>query len=106
MTAPPTAGADNSFGDERVRGGEVGVKARLADRALTVDTAFYYYKYDDLQVGANEVASGGLPVIRTINAASSTVYGVDFEATYRPPSVPGISTPNRRSEGEGKRGSV
>lgn len=92
MTAPPTAGADNSFGDERVRGGEVGVKARLADRALTVNTAFYYYKYDDLQVGANEVASGGLPVIRTINAASSKVYGVDFEATYRPPSVPGLST--------------
>ncbi|MEJ5976976.1 TonB-dependent receptor [Novosphingobium sp. PS1R-30] len=91
MTVPATPGGDNSFGDERVRGGEVGIKARLADRALSIESAFYYYKYDNLQVGANEVAQGGLPVIRTINAGKSTVYGVDFEATYRPPSLEGLS---------------
>jgi len=91
MTVPPEPGEDNSFGDERVRGGEIGVKARLADRALNVNAAFYYYKYDDLQVGANEVAQGGLPVIRTINAGSSKVYGIDFEASYRPPSIEGLS---------------
>ncbi|MFC0205172.1 TonB-dependent receptor [Novosphingobium soli] len=91
MTTPPAEGVDNSFGDEKVRGGEIGVKARLADRTVTVNTAFYYYKYSDLQVGANEVASGGLPVIRTINAASSKVYGIDFEATYRPPAFEGLS---------------
>lgn len=91
MTTPPTAGADNSFGDERVRGGEVGIKARLADRALNLSTAFYYYKYGNLQVGANEVAAGGLPVIRTINAGKSKVYGVDFEATYQPPSIEGLT---------------
>ncbi len=82
---------DNSFGDERVRGGEVGLKARLLDRALSLDTAFYYYKYDNLQVGANEVSSGGLPVLRTINAATSNVYGIDLQATYRPPSVDGLT---------------
>ncbi len=91
MTVPPEAGKDNSFGDERVRGGEVGVKARLFDRALNVNAAFYYYKYADLQVGANEVATGGLPVIRTINAGSSKVYGIDFDMTYRPPSVEGLT---------------
>lgn len=91
MTLPPIPGEDNSFGDERVRGGEVGVKARLFDRALQLSTAFYYYKYDNLQVGANEVASGGLPVIRTINAGKSKVYGVDFEATYNPPSIEGLT---------------
>jgi iron complex outermembrane recepter protein len=91
MTVPATPGGDNSFKDERVRGGEFGVKARLADRTLSIDSALYYYKYDNLQVGANEVAQGGLPVIRTINAGKSTVYGLDFEATYRPPTIEGLS---------------
>ncbi len=91
MTVPAAPGADNSFGDERVRGGEVGIKARMFDRAFSVESAFYYYKYDNLQVGANEVAVGGLPVIRTINAGKSTVYGVDLEMTYRPPTIEGLS---------------
>ena len=91
MTVPPVKGADNSFGDERVRGGEVGVKARALDRALTANTAFYYYKYDNLQVGANEVAQGGLPVIRTINAGKSKVYGVDFDVNYSPPAIEGLT---------------
>jgi len=91
MTLPPTPGEDNSFGDERVRGGEVGVKARLFDRALNLNAAFYYYKYNDLQVGTNVVAESLVPTIRTINAAASKVYGIDFEASYRPPSVDGLS---------------
>jgi iron complex outermembrane receptor protein len=91
MTVPAAPNSDNSFGDERVRGGEVGVKSRLADRSLNVNAAFYYYKYADLQVGANEQASGGIPIIRTINAASSKVYGVDFDMAYTPPSVPGLT---------------
>jgi iron complex outermembrane receptor protein len=100
MTVPPAVPpsgcaapgpCDNSFKDERVRGGEIGVKARAFDRALNIESAFYYYKYDNLQVGANEVASGGLPVIRTINAGKSEVYGIDFDLTYRPPTVEGLT---------------
>jgi iron complex outermembrane recepter protein len=91
MTVPATPNTDNSFGDERVRGGEVGIKARAFDRSLNINIAGYYYKYDDLQVGANEQAAGGLPVIRTINAASSKVYGIDFDASYAPRSVPGLT---------------
>ncbi len=74
-------GADNSFGDERFCGGEAGLKARLFVRALSLDTAFCYYKYNDLQVGANEVSSGELPILRTINAAASNVFGIDFQAS-------------------------
>lgn len=91
MTLPPVPGEDNSFGDEKVRGGEVGIKARVLDRSLQLSTAFYYYKYDDLQVGVNEVAQGGLPVAKTINAGKSKVYGIDFEATYNPPSIDGLT---------------
>jgi outer membrane receptor protein involved in Fe transport len=42
---PPVAGVDNSFGDERVTGGEVGFKTRAMDRALLLNVAAYYYKY-------------------------------------------------------------
>ncbi|MEQ1883012.1 MAG: TonB-dependent receptor, partial [Burkholderiales bacterium] len=85
------AGNDPSFGDERVRGGEIGIKSRLADRSLSLNAAFYYYNYSNLQVGGNEAAANGLPVIRTVNAGRSRVYGIDFDASYRPPEVAGLS---------------
>jgi iron complex outermembrane recepter protein len=91
ITVPANPGQDNSFGDERVRGGEIGIKSRLLSHALSVNAAFYDYKYKGLQVGANEVASDGIPVERTINAASAKVYGVDFDMAYRPPQLQGLS---------------
>lgn len=89
--APGQTLCDNSFGDERVRGAELGLKSRLLDRSLSVNLAGYYYKYKGLQVGTNEIAQGGLPVGRTINAGSAKVYGIDFDLTYRPHSVPGLT---------------
>jgi iron complex outermembrane receptor protein len=92
LTAPPAAGVENSFGDEKVTGGEIGVKARTSDRALNVNAAFYYYRYEGLQVGANTIdPATGNTSIRTVNAASANVYGVDFDLNYRPPSMDGLS---------------
>ena len=79
------------FGEERAKGGEVGVKARLFDRSLTLNLAAYHYIYSDLQVGANEVSSTGGIILRTINAASAKVQGVELEASYRPPTVEGLT---------------
>ncbi|MDE8653173.1 TonB-dependent receptor [Novosphingobium album (ex Liu et al. 2023)] len=92
LTSPPSAGTDNSFGDEKVTGGEVGFKARVLDRAVSVNGAFYYYKYEGLQVGANTIdPATGNTVIKTVNAASAKVYGVDFDMNYRPPSIDGLA---------------
>lgn len=91
MTSPPNSVVDNSFDDERVRGGEIGFKSRLMDNQFNVNGAFYYYKYAGLQVGANEIAQGGIPVIRTINAASSKVYGIDFDVAYFPRDIDGLT---------------
>jgi outer membrane receptor protein involved in Fe transport len=74
-----------------VRGGEIGLKSRLLDRSLNLNVAGYYYKYRGLQVGATEPSTGDLPVTRTINAGSAKVYGVDFDASYRPPAIAGLS---------------
>lgn len=80
------------FGDERVRGGEVGIKTRLADRQIFLNAAAYYYKYQGLQVGVSlPDPVTGAPIVRTVNAAGARVYGVDFDLTYRPASIEGLS---------------
>jgi len=89
--ATPSSVANNAYGDETVKGGEFGVKGRLFDRSLTFDVATYYYKYTGLQVGVIEPSSSGVPAVRTVNAGSAKVYGVDFAFTYRPPQLEGLA---------------
>ena len=84
-------GEDASFRDERVRGGELGVKSVLAGGDLRVNLAGYYYKFTNLQVGSNEISPSGNYIIYTRNAAGAKSYGVDFDAQYRPSSVPGLT---------------
>lgn len=87
----PLPGADNSFDDEKVKGGEVGVKSRLFGRQVQANIAGYYYKYTGLQVGAiNPPEPGQLPIIRIINAGAARTYGVDFDASYRPYDLEGL----------------
>jgi iron complex outermembrane receptor protein len=90
VTTLPAAGQDNSFGDEKVKGGEIGMKSRLMDRQVSFNLAGYYYHFAGLQSGAISPAANGLPVIRTINAGSARTYGIDMDATYVPPSIPGL----------------
>jgi iron complex outermembrane receptor protein len=87
----PSPGADNSYGDEKVQGGEVGVKSRLLDRRLYLDVSAYNYKYSNLQVGTTITNSVGVPVATTINAGSAKVYGVEFQASYLPPGIEGLT---------------
>jgi outer membrane receptor protein involved in Fe transport len=81
------AGSDLSFADEEVRGYEGGIKTRLFDRALTLNLAAYSYHYRDLQVGTNEISETGAIAIRTVNAATANIYGVDFDTTYKAPAL-------------------
>jgi iron complex outermembrane receptor protein len=83
--------AKDSFGDEKVRGGEMGIKARLFDRTVTLNLAGYFYHYTDLQVGTSERNADGTFAIRTLNAASANVHGVDFDMSYAPPQVEGLA---------------
>jgi iron complex outermembrane receptor protein len=88
-----------SFGDERVRGFEVGLKSRLLDRRMLLNLAAYTYRYKGLQVGANEVGEQPGPggstnrvfIVRTLNAASAKVDGVDFDVSYDPAEIDGLT---------------
>ena len=84
-------GSDSSFGDEKVQGGELGLKARLLDRSLAFNLSGYYYKYEGLQVGANASSAEGIIVTQTLNAASAKVYGLEADISYRPPGIDGLS---------------
>jgi iron complex outermembrane receptor protein len=90
VATPAVTGKDNSFNDEKVNGGEVGMKSRLLDRQLAVNVAGYYYDYNGLQVGVISPPENGVPVIQTVNAASARTYGIDFDAAYRPAAIAGL----------------
>jgi iron complex outermembrane recepter protein len=90
IATPVTPGTNNSFGDEKVNGGEVGFKSRLFDRRLALNAATYYYDYSGLQVGVISPPANGVPVIQTVNAATARIYGVDFDADYHPDAIAGL----------------
>ena len=79
------------FNDEKAKGFEVGMKGLFFDRTLAFNLAAYHYTYSDLQVGANDKGPTGLPLLRTVNAASAKVQGVELEATYSPPAIAGFT---------------
>jgi iron complex outermembrane receptor protein len=85
-------GQNTAYGDERVRGGELGFKSRLADRRVAFDMAFYHYVYTGLQVGTIETAAAtGVPQARTVNAGKSTITGVEWSVAWRPEQVDGLT---------------
>ncbi len=91
VATPVVAGLDNSFGDEKVNGGELGVKSRLLDHQLALNVAAYYYNYEGLQVGAISPPRNGVPIIVTLNAATARTYGIDLDGAYRPAALSGLT---------------
>jgi iron complex outermembrane receptor protein len=90
IATPPVPGLDNSFGDEKVQGGEFGVKSRWFDRTLLFNIAAYDYRFTGLQVGAITPVSNALPVVKTVNAGSAKSRGFDADLVYRPPQIPAL----------------
>ena len=90
VATPAVTGVNNAFGDEKVSGGELGLKSRLLEHRLAVNVAAYYYNYDGLQVGVISPPVDGLPIIQTLNAATARTYGIDLDAKFRPAAVGGL----------------
>ena len=90
VSTPPFTGEHNEFGDEKVEGGEIGLKSRLADRTVSFNLAGYYYRYSGLQVGANVQSNNGITATRTVNAGKARVYGIEADLTYHPPQIEGL----------------
>ena len=90
VTSVAVPNTEISFGDEKVEGGEAGLKTRWFDRRLAANLAFYDYRYNGLQVGVSQPPINGIPVTQTVNAGGALVYGVDFDTAYRPAFIDGL----------------
>jgi iron complex outermembrane receptor protein len=62
---------------------EVGLKSELADQ-LRLNLSAFYYDFTDQQVFVLATGEGDIPVQQLSNAAASTLYGLEMEATWRP----------------------
>lgn len=71
------------FRSERLFAYEAGVKTELLDRRLRINTAAFYYDYNDLQVFVFDT-SGVLPIQRKLNAGNAQIYGIETEITAQP----------------------
>ncbi|WP_288412882.1 TonB-dependent receptor [uncultured Sphingomonas sp.] len=77
----PAIGADLRVKPEISRGGEVGVKGKALDNAVSFSVSAFYTRFNDLQVQAF------LQALRTFvlsNAATATTRGVDLSLQARP----------------------
>lgn len=70
------------YNSETAKGGEVGVKALLADRALRINASLYYFVFDDLQV---QNFDGAAVRFLTVNAGEVTTKGFDMDWGWQTP---------------------
>jgi iron complex outermembrane receptor protein len=66
------------FGPEHVDAYETGIKAEF-DGGIRLNAATYYYDYTDQQVLTIVQLPGNVQAQRTLNAASSEIYGFEFD---------------------------
>ena len=68
---------DPAFNPETLTAYEVGLKTDLFDRRVRLNTSFFYYDYDHVQIALLEGAATGI-----VNGPNAVVYGldVDYEA--------------------------
>lgn len=89
--APP-AGLSTAFGEEKAKGGEVGLKSRWLAGQLAVNLAGYDYTYTGLQVSYNVYAPAlgqYLPLVA--NAGSAISEGIDVDFAYHPRAIEGLT---------------
>lgn len=73
--------AENPYDPEVVDTFELGVKSELLDGRLRLNASTFYSDYQDMQVTVQRAVSNGV-ASQVLNAADSTVKGVEFEGSF------------------------
>lgn len=71
------------YAPETLNSYEVGLKTRLANNKVRINTSAFYYDYKNLQLSQLVVLNGG-PSAQTSNAGKAKVQGVEVEAIVAP----------------------
>ncbi|MBH0112001.1 TonB-dependent receptor [Novosphingobium sp. YJ-S2-02] len=83
------ASADNfTFGPEKAKGFEGGIKSTLFDRQLRLNLIGYTYKYTNLQI---DFFDATVFAFNTVNAGAVRTKGIELEAEYAPYAAPGLT---------------
>ena len=69
---------------ETVSSYEVGMKGAFLDGLATVESAAYYYTYNNFQSTVLRDIGSGTPSFETLNAGSATTYGFELGLTLNP----------------------
>jgi len=79
-----TSSIQPAFDPEYLWAYETGIKSTLPKQHLLLNVALFYYDYDDMQLRTppRDAPVGTFPIV--INAAKSTIKGIDFEARLQP----------------------
>lgn len=79
-----TSGIQPAFDPEYLWAYEMGIKSRLYKQRLLLNAALFYYDYKDMQLRTppRDTPIGTGPIV--INAARSTIKGLDLEARLQP----------------------
>ena len=80
LTANFTSGNSLLYGAEKVKGGEIGVKAQLLDNTLRLTGDIYRYDYNNLQLNNFIAATISNQIL---NAGSSYTQGVELQGIWR-----------------------
>jgi len=77
--------ADAAYDPERLTAYELGMKSTLLNGTMRLNTALFYYDYEDAQV-FNSIAdpNSGLPQNKIENADALELYGLDVDLTWQP----------------------
>lgn len=81
-----TAAAAQFFAPEEVTAYEIGSKNQFFDRALTLNVAAFFNKYEDLQE-QRQVPVGATTASIIFNAAEAEAFGLEVEAVWAPTDV-------------------
>ncbi|WP_439532154.1 TonB-dependent receptor [Polymorphobacter sp.] len=85
VTSRPT---DLSFGPEKAKGFEVGLKATVFDNQLRFDVTAYTFLYDDLQI---DFFNGQTFAFITTNAGSARTKGIELQGEFAPRGIDGLN---------------
>ncbi len=71
------------YDSETVDNFEAGLRMEFANGRVRLNPTAFYTQYDDQQVEVSQPSPGGIPETIVQNAASSTIWGVEVEASAR-----------------------
>lgn len=79
---PTGSGIQVTFGPEKIRAFQAGIKSRFFNNRLQLNAEGFHYDLDGYQSGLPAVTSTGLVVFVTTNGQKAEIYGGEIEASF------------------------